>query len=227
MSKKAKWVLIAAVALLAIAAAIVLLVTHNKPETDNTKSILNEKIVLNGLEIQELYSYSGKFVEDGSDKKVKNTLAAKVKNCTGRDIEYAEIELAYGGGMYSFSVSALPAGKTAQLIEMNMAACPEASDDVQANLVYLVSYEKPLSLNENAIAIEGNKGSLTLKNISEADISGSIIVCYKNVSDGEYLGGIAYRAKIDTGLAAGASVILNANHFNPDASEIIFVSYGQ
>lgn len=228
MSKKEKTVIyIVTVVLVAALAVIVAQFFKPSKAAEEGPIMLNETIVINGLELQDLCAYSGKFVEDGSDEAVSNILAAKIKNCTVKDLEYAELELVYGGEMYTFSVSALPAGATALVLETNKAECPEVSEEIQANLLYTVFFEEKVSMSENAIKVIGGQNSITITNITETDINGKIIVCYKNVEDGEYLGGIAYRASVPNGLAAGESVALSTNHYNPETCEIIFVSYGE
>lgn len=223
MSKKQKSIcIVLAVLVAAIAVAIVIIKNNAEEQRD---IVLNESINLDGLMIRSIQEYSGKFVEDGSDENVKGIFAANVTNCSDRDLEYAEIEMHCAGQTYTFAVSALPAGATALVQDKNKAAFPEEYDDIQANLLYAVYYKEKLELQNNTIEISGANGSMLVKNISNTNINSKVTICYKNSEDGQYLGGIAYRASVPSGLAAGQSVKLSTSHYNPKTCDIIFVSY--
>ena len=69
------------------------------------------------LTIQRINGYSGMFIEDGSDKEVKNVAAIQVKNTSKQVVEYAQIELYNGDKKLVFEVSTLPANSSAVVME--------------------------------------------------------------------------------------------------------------
>ena len=71
------------------------------------------------LTIQRINGYSGMFIEDGSDKEVKNVAAIQVKNTSKQVVEYAQIELYNGDKKLVFEVSTLPANSSAVVMEKN------------------------------------------------------------------------------------------------------------
>lgn len=52
------------------------------------------------------------------------------------------------------------------------------------------------------------------------------MIYYKNLVNGVYYGGVTYRTRIESGLAAGEVRQGTASHFSPDNSAVLFVSQG-
>ena len=74
------------------------------------------------IKIQRVDAYSGIFIEDGSDKEVKNVAAIEVKNTSKRAVEFAQIQLYNGDKKLVFDVSTLPANSSAVVMEKNKAS---------------------------------------------------------------------------------------------------------
>ena len=77
---------------------------------------------------------------------------------------------------------------------------------------------------EDQLKIQGYQGAINVTNISGQDITGDIIIYYKNSSADMYYGGITYRARIEGGLKAGELRQIVPEHFNADASTILFIT---
>lgn len=184
-----------------------------------------ERILNNSLEITEIGEYTGLYVEDGTDEAVSGVLMMKVKNLTAEPVQYARITLAQGSEMATFDISVLPAGATAMVIEKNRMAYSAEFETAQAECLHLAGFDKALSLQEDKLEIQLLDGALNITNISGQDIDQTIVLCYKNISDGEYLGGIAYRIKLEDGLKAGEVRQIMASHFHQPGSELLFVDF--
>ena len=185
-----------------------------------------ETVVLkDALRIDKIGSYTGLYVEDGSDEAVSGLLMMIVTNISDAPIQYAEISLTLGEDTARFTVSVLPAGSSAVLIEQNRMLFDETVDytQAQAECVHLAGFDKSLSLHQDKLDVQVLNGAINITNISGSDITGDIILCYKNVSNGVYHGGIAYRVRLEGGLKEGEIKQIMGTHFHQPGSEILFV----
>lgn len=184
-----------------------------------------QRLLKDTLRIDKIDSYTGLYVEDGSDEAVSGLLMMLVTNISEEPVQYAEIALDLGDETAKFSVSVLPAGGTAVLIEQNRMAYDKSVDyaSASAECVHLADFEKPISLREDILQIQVLEGAINIMNISGEDIDGTILLCYKNISNGVYHGGIAYRVRLEGGLKAGEVKQIMGTHFRQDGSEILFV----
>lgn len=201
--------------------------SQEQAQQESQENLQPQRVLKETLEIQEIGEYTGLYVEDGSDEAVSGLLMMVVTNISEDPIQYAEIVLDVEGQTAKFTVSVLPAGGSAVLIEQNRM---EYSDDidytqVQAECVHLAGFDKALSLHEDLLEIQLLDGALNITNISGNDITDTIILCYKNASNGVYHGGIAYRIKLEGGLKAGELRQIMATHLHQPGSELLFVDF--
>ncbi len=175
----------------------------------------------NQLTIDAIYNYQGYYLEDGSDEEVGSVAMIQLTNTSDKTIELATVHMTGGGAELTFVASLIPAGATVLVMDANRTAYTEGSDCTYegAEIAYITDY----SLHEELISISKDEsGTITVQNITGADIP-EIRLFYKNKMDtGEYVGGIAYTVKVEN-LAAGASVQLNPAHFDPTYGEILMV----
>ena len=190
---------------------------------------LAEEVSLNmvhGLTITEVGSYTGIYMEDGSDDIVSGILMIQVTNNGEEDIEYAEIRMTYGGETAYFKLSTLPAGKTAILLEMNRMEYTADAGYTAAVIENVAVFQQELSVCEDKIQLQVLDGAVNVKNISGEDIDGDIIVYYKNYSSEIYYGGITYMIRIQGGLKADEIRQSPAAHISPSGSSVMFVTCG-
>ena len=163
-------------------------------------------------------------MEDGSDDAVAGLLMMVVTNVTADPIQYARIQLDLGEKTAEFAVSVLPAGGTAILIEQNrMKYDPEMDyDTAPAECVNIAGFEREMNRCEDQLEIQLLDGGVNIRNSSGSDITGDITLCYKNVVNGMYHGGIAYRIRLEGGLKAGELRQLMTKHVQKDGTEIMF-----
>ncbi len=177
----------------------------------------------NGLVITGLAPYTGAYMEDGTDHVVSDVLMAILENTSDQALQYAQITLHFGDKKAEFSVTNLPAKQRVVLLEKNRMEYTKAEPDraEMRDVVFLPKFE----LHEDIFEITGEKGTLTIRNISDSDVSGDIYVYYKNTSKDLLYGGITYRAKVDGGLRAGESKQIIASHYNPTGSVVLMVTF--
>lgn len=187
---------------------------------ENTNITLPFTIPGTELVIDHIDSYTGVFVEDGSDEKVEDIFAIHILNNSNQNVEYSEITVSINGTDLLFKVSGLPAGAGISVLESNRTTYEEGT------LTYIdnqTAYVDDFNLLENEIGtvIEDDNG-ITVTNLTKEDIP-CVRLFYKFVSeDEEYLGGITYTAKIKD-LKAGDNLTIYPSHFAKDGSEIIMV----
>ena len=172
------------------------------------------------IKIQRVDAYSGIFIEDGSDKEVKNVAAIEVKNTSKKAVEFAQIQLYNGDKKLVFDVSTLPANSSAVVMEKNKASFDSSKGVTYGGTTasYTNKLEKSSAIKYKKVANNGIK----ITNTSSKKIP-CVRVFYKYKSDdGYYVGGITYTAKVKD-LKAGASQTIYPSHFASDGGEIMMV----
>lgn len=174
------------------------------------------------LSIEHIGSYAGIYMEDGTDDIVSNLLMITVKNVGTQDLQLARIELQYTNFIASFQITNLPAGETVVLLESNRQGYVEEMPKY-ATVKDQVFFPEPMSLREDLISISGGNGYVEVTNISGQDITGEIVIYYKNSASDLLYGGITYRVRISNGIASGQSVRVMSKHYHPDRCRIVMV----
>lgn len=197
---------------------------------DNTTQAVispEDPVVLeDNLQIEMVGSYSGMYVEDGSGEILSDIMMIVLRNGSEQDLQLARIQLVIGDETYQFQCTNLRSGAAVVLLEQDRKAAVNANPD-QAEITLSVFFDSPMERCEDAIRIDGQKGSLTVTNISGQDITDDIYVYYKFYASDYFYGGITFRVAVRGGLEAGASSQLVAAHYAPDGCEIVQVTYGQ
>ena len=179
-----------------------------------------------GLTVIGMGSYTGPFYEDAGDEQVSEILAVTVKNNSDKYLEYIEFELTIGGKSCEFSLSTLPSGQSAVVLEKNRCAYTDATAE-GASVSACAFFETQPDMHEDIAALTFADGIINAENISDSDIAGDVRVYYKNKVGGVYYGGITYRVRIEGGIPAGEIRQVPASHFSTNSSEVMFVTIGQ
>ncbi len=185
--------------------------------------------LVNDLEILDVGSYTGAYVEDGSDEVLTGILMLKVVNNGEDAVEYAKLTMEIGDQTAEFSISTLKPGATIVLLEKNRMAYDRNTDYSAATVICenLAVFQEPLNLHEDKLRVQILDGAINVSNVSGEDIAGRIAIYYKNTAAGVYYGGITYRVILENGLKAGEIRQLMAEHFSDTGSEIMFVTIAQ
>ncbi|MDO5409348.1 MAG: hypothetical protein Q4F21_02720 [Lachnospiraceae bacterium] len=173
------------------------------------------------LLIQSLFRYSGYYIEDGSEEKVEDIAAIKVKNTSSQVIEYGKINLTVKGKKLSFEMSLIPPKSTVIIMESGKKGYSNAKKCLYEGST--IAYLDKLDKLQDKVKISTNKtGGVTVTNISEKTLP-QLRVFYKNQLDsGEYIGGIAYTVKIEN-LKAGESQTVTPSHFDSECGTVMMV----
>ena len=180
--------------------------------------------LIDGLQITDIGSYTGIFMEDGSDEVVSRVLMIVLTNQGVSDLQYAEIVMAGADREAVFTVSTLPAGESVVLLEQTRMPYVDADKFTSAIARNVTFFTEPLSLLEDQLKVQAVQGAINVTNISGADITGDIVIYYKNSSADMFYGGITYRARIQGGLKASELRQIVPNHFSAGGSTIMFIT---
>ena len=176
-----------------------------------------------GLEITDHGSYTGLYMEDGSNEIVSDVMMVVVENTGEEDIQLAEFTAVSGAEEYRFRLTNLAVGERAVLLEMDRRSAGSGTLE-SAVLGNAALFPEPMELYEDTIEIGGLEGMLNVQNISDADISGDICIYYKYAAQDSYYGGITFRVRIEGGLKAGELRQIPAGHFDPDGCAVVQVT---
>lgn len=153
-------------------------------------------------------------------------LSVLVRNVADFDVQYAVLSVACENKTLTFSMSTITAGANAILV------C-DTDEKFKENTSYYgwevndkAVFSDKISLHPEVFEIDGTDGFISVKNISNKKIKGSIYVYFKTVVDGVYAEGTTYRVCID-GLDKGEKIQISAEHFKKDSSKVMFVTYVQ
>ena len=177
-----------------------------------------------GLQVTKIGSYSGLFVEDGSDDVVTRVLMVIVKNTGKRTIQYAQLELSDGEKTAHFTLSTLPPGESAVLLEQDRMAYADGKDLTEISIQNVAVFGQEPTLCQDKLKIQSLDGVLNVTNISGEDITGDIVIYYKNASSDMLYGGITYRVTIRGGLKADEVKQITASHFTAKGSRVMWVT---
>ena len=198
---------------------------------DETVSIRETEAVKvsldNDLQILDVGSYTGAYVEDGSDEVLSGILMMKVFNNGEQPVEYARLTMDVNGETAEFTVSTLNPGATVVLLEKNRMAYDKNAEYGNITCENLALFQEPLNLYADKISVQILDGAINVTNISQEDIAGRISIYYKNMVSGIYYGGITYRVTLEDGLKAGEIRQMMADHFSDTGSEIMFITIAQ
>lgn len=140
------------------------------------------------LELLCIGRYSGKFVEDESNKKVQNVLALIVKNTTKETIGYAQIKMNTYGPDAFFDIYDLPAGDAALVLE---ASALEHTEGMEFKMPLCFDCTKLTGDLQTQCEISIRDQTVTVENRSDEVLS---VLRYKTqLQEGLLLGGVAYQ----------------------------------
>ena len=195
-------------------------ITPTTPVTPETPVELEQ-----GLVVEMVGTYSGMYVEDGTGQIVSDIAMILLRNRSEQDLQLARIELEVQDRVYAFECTNLPAGEAAVLLEKNRSGAIQARPE-EARITLVNFFDSPMELCSETIQLSGQKGLLSVTNVSEEDISGDVYVYYKFYEADCYYGGITFRVRARGGLKAGETQQLPAGHFNPESCRIVQVTHG-
>ena len=170
--------------------------------------------------------YTGAFMEDRTDEVVSDVLGIKITNTGEEYVQAMDITLTDGDVTAEFSLSTLFPGQTVVVLEKNRMSYTGAPEFTDFEIGSVALFAGDPGMAEDKIKIQCLDGVINITNISEEDITGDILVYYKNYIGGIYYGGLTYRLRIEGGLKAGEIRQGSAAHFNTNNSTVVFATCG-
>ena len=196
--------------------------TETAQESEETPSI--GTVLDKGLVIDEIGSFTGIYMEDGTDEMVSRILMIVVTNTSDRTIQYAELQLTDGVDTAKFALSTLPPGESMVVLEQNRMPYSDGVNLTQASAHNVAFFLEEPSTNEDKLKIQILDGIMNITNISNAPITGNVVVYYKNIFNDRLYGGITYRVTISGGLKTGEIKQISAAHFSSTDSRLMFTT---
>lgn len=179
-----------------------------------------------GIIIEKAESYTGNYVEDGSDEPAEKIWRLAVSNHSQRDIQFLKITASGDKEIAEFEITTLPAGGRVYVQEKNKKKYPETAEKYRYEVENLAWFQENRSLHTDIFTVSVAQHNIRIENISSQDITNDIFLYYKNVEeDGTFAGGITYRLKFAGGIPAGQSREEQALHYTEDESEIMYLTY--
>lgn len=182
-----------------------------------------------GIFMEDMASYTGMYMEDGSDEILSGILMMVVENIGEQDIQYAQITVDLGEEQALFTISSLPAGAKAVLLEQNrMAYDSSLNYGTYLPVIDSIAYfPEPMDIQEDQVKVQILNGAVNITNICGQDIPGTIAVYYKNAASDIFYGGITYRVTLEGGLKADEIRQIMTNHASETGSRIMFVTISE
>ena len=181
--------------------------TLNDNEYDVTISALGE-------------GYSGRFMEDGSDEKVKNVLALKFTNNGTKAIQYGEYVFDLNDEVVSFKFSNLPAGQSCVVLEAGKHSFKKKDTLNLVSRVVAQVDELPFA-NDQVLIVDNSDNTITIMNLTDKELP-SARAFYKTFDEENsvFLGGITYTAKVEN-IPAGKGVTVEPGHYVSGKSVVV------
>ncbi len=180
-----------------------------------------------GVTIEDIYLYSGEYIEDVSSGNCENVVALKVKNNSGSDIQLLRINVKTNIKELSFEITTLISGADVVALEKSEQTLDENEKILSIEITNRSDFKRNISLKKDVFIVQGNLATINIKNISATEIQKDIYVYYKKKdADGNYFGGITFRTKA-VGLKPNEIKQLPAANFDPSDSEVLFVDYAE
>lgn len=199
--------------------------SDSKDSEQDSSAVSDITLADPNLTVEAVGSYSGNFLEDGSDEPTANVAAMLITNNSDKMLQIAEISFQVNEKDTAvFKVTDLPAGTSTLVLESNKREFSE--EDAYTYGETATAYIEQPSLEEDKFELETEDGKITLKNKTDKSYE-KVYVYYKYVQiGGAYLGGITYRTPFEN-VPAGGETEAVAAHFNPESSKIMAVQIQQ
>lgn len=192
----------------------------NKPEGGKDTSKLTQGDDI--LAYSNFSSFSGLYVEDGSDVPVENVAAMLVTNQSEDFLDLATVEYEIDGKAAVFVVTGLPPGRSAWVMEKNKMTI--AADADFKYVKKTTAFKDGVIAETDKISLFAEGNMLTAVNNTDEKLEG-VFVYYKTLhTDGNYLGGITYKTTFGD-LEPGEKKTELAGHYDKGKTEIVRIGW--
>ena len=192
-------------------------------DTEQTDSISGRGNQLaEGLFIEELFSYSGKYVEDGSNVICEQIAAVRIVNDTDTSYSYLRFSVNSADKKYTFTASTVLADSRMTVLNEEQQSFSDnkiVSCEIEASALFS---EEP-TVYPDVFSITYIDHFINITNLTDQPIR-RIYVYYKNVDAFGLFGGITYRSYFDE-IEAGQTLQNRVDNIFKDTSVVLFVTY--
>ena len=173
------------------------------------------------LYITKVFSYSGPYVENGSNEPCENVCAIHLFNNSKTAYQRIRFMLEIGETAYFFSASTvLPDAEMTVLCED--AAAFSRVDVISAEVLSAARFDTLPSVHTESLLITYTDGFINVRNLTDTPLKNAYVY-YKSTDDFGLFGGITYRAAFDT-LQPGETKQVRATHVRA-TSTVMFADY--
>ena len=201
--------------------------TNQKDKKSNKDDKESEKVELSdsNLIIEKVGSYTGNYLEDGSDEPIEKVAAIIISNTSDKMLQVGDITFKVNDKENAtFRVTNLLPHTSALVLESNKRKYSD-KDDYSYGTVVNAYLDDPDLLEDKFEVIKEN-GNLKLKNKTDK-IYKKVYVYYKYIqSGGAFMGGITYRVPFEN-IEGKKTVTSVANHFSANTSVIVDVQIAE
>lgn len=178
-----------------------------------------------GIEVLGLSSYTGAYIEDGTDDTVENIAALRIRNDSDRAYQTLTLKVTSNGMVYEFFVTALLPGDELTVLERYRAVFGGTQEISSFEIAESSYFAEEPSMHEELFTLQLFSGVINLRNDSPTDMPNDVYVYYKAKDASGLLGGITYRVNFGA-LKSGELAQRASAHLSPENSELLFVTYG-
>lgn len=203
---------------------------NNPHENDSSNDFQNDFVDLpyaigdTGLVVKKIGSYSGIYVEDGTNDEVKNVLTITVENTSDKTVEYSDFSFEISNGKTAeFKATLLPPGEKAILFEQKRLKYKKSHEYKFVDEITAYMDNEKLTLMEDKVSIvAANENTLTVTNLTDKDIDVLRIFYKYQYEDGTFVGGITFTSKLEN-IEANATITVSPAHFEAEGCKILRV----
>lgn len=193
-------------------------------EEQNVETVTVDQPLGKSLTVRSMGPYTGLYMEDGSDEMVSNVLMLEIENTGDYVLQYAEVTLPVGDAQAQFSLSTLFPGEKTIVLEKNRVTWSADAAYGDAEISNEVYFDQAPGLQADMLQAQLLDGGMNVTNVSGQDITGTIVIYYKNYQDGMYYGGITYRVRLEEGLQADQTIQIMSEHVHAENTKIVFIT---
>ncbi len=194
-------------------------------KTADGSSKTDAMTLADGLYITEIFSYSGAYVEDGSNDVCEDICAVRLLNSSAEHYQYLRFSIKTADGSeYRFAASTLFANATMTVLCEDKAPFSDG-EIVSSTLDNCAVFQEAPTVHLETVEITYTDGFINAKNLTNDTLT-NVYVYYKNTDDDGFFGGITYRASLGD-IPAGELTQVDSGNIHARSSKVVFVTYDE
>ena len=191
-------------------------------ETDAAVPASDASVQAEGLHITEVFSYTGAYVEDGSNDPCENICAVRLENRSETHYRYLRFVLTTSEDSYYFTATTLFAGAGMTVLCEGKKAFA-GGDILSVEYLAVTPFDEPPTVHTDTLRITYTDGFINVKNLTDETLS-DVYVYYKDTDEAGYLGGITYRVSFGE-IAPGETAQSGAANMRRETGRVVFATY--